>query len=45
MKRPDLAQTLTAISNNGIKGFYEGDVAEKIVKAMNLNNGLSLIHI
>ena len=39
MKRPDLAQTLTAISNNGIKGFYEGDVAEKIVKAMNLNNG------
>ena len=39
MKRPDLAQTLTAISNNGIKGFYEGEVAEKIVKAMNLNNG------
>ncbi|MDC0873345.1 gamma-glutamyltransferase [Gammaproteobacteria bacterium] len=39
MKRPDLAQTLTAISNNGIKGFYEGEVAEKIVKAMNSNNG------
>jgi gamma-glutamyltranspeptidase/glutathione hydrolase len=40
MKRPDLANTFKEISKNGTKGFYEGVVAEKIVKAMNENNGL-----
>ena len=40
MKRPDLASTFREISKNGTKGFYEGVVAEKIVKAMNENNGL-----
>ena len=39
MQRPDLAKTLIAIANNGSKGFYEGEVAKKIVKAMNANNG------
>ena len=39
MKRPDLAVTLKAIANNGKKGFYEGAVANKIVTAMNSNNG------
>ncbi len=40
MKRPDLANTFKEISNNGIKGFYEGEIADKIVNAMNQNNGL-----
>ncbi len=40
MKRPDLAYTFKEISKNGTKGFYEGVVAEKIVNAMNENNGL-----
>ena len=40
MKRPDLASTFQQISKNGTKGFYEGEVANKIVDAMNKNNGL-----
>ena len=40
MKRPDLANTFREISKNGVKGFYEGVIAEKIVNAMNDNNGL-----
>ena len=40
MKRPDLANTFREISNNGIKGFYEGEIADKIVNAMNSNDGL-----
>ncbi len=40
MKRPDLARTFQQISKNGAKGFYEGEVANKIVDAMNKNNGL-----
>ena len=39
-KRPDLANTFREISVNGTKGFYEGAVADKIVKAMEANNGL-----
>ena len=39
MKRPDLAETLSHISANGHKGFYEGPTAKKIVDAMNANNG------
>jgi len=39
MKRPDLAKTLSHISANGHKGFYEGPTAKKIVDAMNANNG------
>ncbi len=39
-KRPDLANTFREISENGTKGFYEGVVADKIVKAMEDNNGL-----
>ena len=39
-KRPDLANTLREISKNGTKGFYEGVIADKIVKAMEVNNGL-----
>jgi gamma-glutamyltranspeptidase/glutathione hydrolase len=40
MKRPDLANTFREISKNGIKGFYEGEIADKIVNAMNTNDGL-----
>ena len=40
MRRPDLANTFKEISKNGIKGFYEGEIADKIVNAMNQNNGL-----
>ena len=40
MKRPDLANTFKEISNNGVKGFYEGAIADKIVSAMEKNNGL-----
>ena len=39
-KRPDLANTLREISLNGTKGFYEGVIADKIVKSMEDNNGL-----
>jgi len=39
-KRPDLANTFREISKHGIKGFYEGDIADKIVSAMEKNNGL-----
>ena len=40
MKRPDLANTFKEISKNGVKGFYEGVIADKIVSAMEKNNGL-----
>tara|TARA_X000000368_G_scaffold87574_1_gene66606 strand:- start:6125 stop:7834 length:1710 start_codon:yes stop_codon:yes gene_type:complete len=40
MKRPDLANTFREISKNGIKGFYEGEIADKIVSAMDNNDGL-----
>ena len=41
MKRPDLANTMNLISENGTKGFYEGEVAQKIVTSM-ANNGGSI---
>ena len=39
-KRPDLEKTLQLIATNGKKGFYEGDIAIKMVEAMNANGGL-----
>ena len=38
MKRPDL-QNQWSISENGTKGFYEGEVAQKIVTSMANNGG------
>lgn len=35
----DLANTLQAISDNGIEYFYSGDLADKIVSAVNNNGG------
>ena len=39
LKREDLAQTLEQIATEGKKAFYEGEVAQKIVDAMNNNGG------
>ena len=40
LKQPDLANTLKTISINGVKGFYEGEVATKIDTYMKQNGGL-----
>tara|TARA_B100001057_G_scaffold81425_2_gene76906 strand:- start:5281 stop:6999 length:1719 start_codon:yes stop_codon:yes gene_type:complete len=39
MTRDDLAQTLSLIARNGLKGFYDGETREKIISAMENNNG------
>ena len=39
MKRPDLANTMNQISMNGLKGFYDGEIAEKIASSMATNGG------
>jgi gamma-glutamyltranspeptidase / glutathione hydrolase len=38
-KNPDLAQTLEIISQKGRKGFYEGEVAERIVAHLKSGGG------
>ena len=35
----DLANTLKIISKNGKKGFYEGEIADKIVNDIQANGG------
>jgi len=40
LAQPDLAKTLSLIAQNGVAGFYEGEVADKIVDAMKKNGGL-----
>ena len=40
LKLPDLANTLSLISQYGKDGFYKGETAKKIIKAMNDNGGL-----
>lgn len=39
-KQPDLANTLAYIAKHGAKGFYQGDIATKIVAEMKKGNGL-----
>jgi len=39
-KNPKLAKTLNAIGKNGIKDFYQGYIAEDIVKSLNKIGGL-----
>ena len=39
MKRPDLANTIQNISDNGKSGFYSGDIAKAFIKAMESNGG------
>ena len=40
LKLPDLAWTLKQLSDNGPGAFYEGEIAKKIVKEMQRNQGL-----
>jgi gamma-glutamyltranspeptidase/glutathione hydrolase len=40
VKQPDLARTLEAIAKEGARGFYAGDVAQKIDRAMRKHGGL-----
>ncbi len=40
MKRPDLAKTIRLISQKGKDGFYKGEIADKFIDAMNINDGL-----
>ena len=39
-KRPDLAKTFNIIADNGKDGFYKGEIANLMIKAMNDNGGL-----
>ena len=38
IKQPDLANTLTLLTEQGNKGFYQGEVASKLVESV-VNNG------
>jgi gamma-glutamyltranspeptidase/glutathione hydrolase len=40
LKQTDLAWTLEQISQSGVAGFYEGEVAKRIVDDMKANDGL-----
>ena len=40
LKRPDLAKTFSLIAEQGMDGFYKGEIATLMVDAMNSNNGL-----
>ena len=40
LKRPDLAKTFSLIAEQGMDGFYKGEIATLMVAAMNSNNGL-----
>ncbi len=40
LKRPDLAKTFSLIADQGMDGFYKGEIATLMVAAMNSNNGL-----
>ena len=40
LKRPDLAKTFSLIADQGMDGFYKGEIATLMVEAMNANDGL-----
>ena len=40
LKQPDLANTLESISNSGIAGFYEGELAKKLVDGIRKEGGI-----
>ncbi|WP_420589389.1 gamma-glutamyltransferase [Bacterioplanoides sp.] len=39
VKQPDLANTLQAVADNGFDGFYKGQVAKKLVEAIQTDGG------
>ncbi len=40
LKQPDLAETLSQIASAGRNGFYDGDVAEKLVNSVRKSGGI-----
>lgn len=40
IKQPDLAKTLRAFAEQGVKGFYQGPVAEMLVKGVRERDGI-----
>lgn len=40
IKQPDLAKTLRAFADHGVKGFYQGPVAEMLVKGVRERDGI-----
>jgi len=40
LKQPDLARTLRTISTEGADGFYQGEVAQKLVASVQANGGV-----
>jgi gamma-glutamyltranspeptidase len=44
LKQPELAQTLRTIAQQGRKGFYEGPVAEEIVKSVTEHGGMMTLN-
>lgn len=40
LRQPDLAATLKAIANSGRAGFYEGEIARRLVKAVRKAGGI-----
>lgn len=40
LRQPDLAKTLTQLADSGRDGFYEGEVAEKLVDGVKLAGGI-----
>lgn len=40
LKQPDLAKTLRLLANKGSEGFYQGEVAQKLVASVKKNGGI-----
>lgn len=40
IRQPDLAMTLTSLANQGHNGFYQGDVADKLVASVQEHGGI-----
>jgi len=40
LRQPDLAETLLAIAHDGARGFYDGEIAARLVAAVRANGGI-----
>ncbi len=40
IRQPDLARTLEAIARHGHRGFYQGDIAQRLVRGVRANGGV-----